>query len=210
MGHAEHVDALFADPREAQRSLATAPRINPPRRSTPMAVCYKITDPDTVRAYTEAEESYARWRADSAAFVSSLPGVCGFTRRSFSGEHSGLILKLDSGAEPGGLPGGWRYVKTRGTVEPKLHKAGEYAWELYAPFQDTPHQPAVALKEAGVAMFVFDSVRSGIYTAGHFHHDGVVYVKYGQAPEGKELSPLLVLIKESEWHLAAEAKEAGK
>jgi hypothetical protein len=174
--------------------------------------CYKITDPDVVVAYVEARGLYAQWRRDGAAFIDGLgPAVYGATGRSFTGEQSGIALRLERGYEAGDLPEGWRYVKTRGSVEPKLHAAGEAAREAFAPFKDTPRQPATVLKEHKVPTFLFDENHHAAHTAGHFEHAGVIYLTYGIPVDDRNDSPLLVPIKESEYVLAREAQdEAGR
>lgn len=173
-----------------------------------MRSAYKITDPATVKAYTDAEQSLVDWFARSKAFTDTLANVVGVTRRGgFSNEVSGLILILDNDTKDV-LPDGFRYVKTRGTVEPKLHKAGEYARELYEPFKDTPHQPLHVLMDAKVPSFVFDEHHTGVYAVNHFHHDGTVYVAYGRALSDLDLerAPVLTPILESEYVLAREAR----
>lgn len=173
-----------------------------------MRSAYKITDPATVKAYTESEQSLEDWFARAKAFVKTLANVEGYTRRGgFNNEVSGLILTLDNHSK-NVLPDGFRYVKTRGTVEPKLHKAGEYARELYEPFKETPHQPLHVLMEAKVPSFVFDEHHSGVYAVNHFHHDGAVYVAYGRALSVLDLerAPVLTPILESEYVLAREAR----
>lgn len=169
---------------------------------------YKITDPDTVTAYREARETYAQWRRDAKAFVESLgPNVYAVAGRYFTGEQSGVGLRMEHGAKPADLPDGWRYVKTRGSVEPKLHAAGEAAREAYAPFEDTPPQPATALKARGVPIWLFDDNHSMTHTAGHFEHDGIVYLTFGIPVDDRNWSPLLQPIKESEFVLAREAQD---
>lgn len=173
--------------------------------------CYKITDPDVVVAYVEARGLFSQWRRDAAAFVLGLgPLIEGATGRHFTGEQSGVRLLLARGAKPADLPEGWRYVKTRDTVEPKLHAAGAAARELYEPFKETPRQPVTVLKEAGVPAWLFAENHSATYTAGHFEHDGTIYLSYGIPVDERNWSDLLIPIKESELVLAREAQdEAG-
>lgn len=170
--------------------------------------CYKITDPQVVADYVAAREAFAQWRADGKAFLDSLgPAVYGVTSRHFTGEQSGLGLRLERGFEASDLPAGWRYVKTRGSVEPKLHAAGAAAREAYAPYEGTPPQPTQALKDHKIPTFLFDHERSMSYSAGHFEHDGVIYLTIGIPVDERNWSELLVPIKESEFVLAREAQD---
>ena len=170
--------------------------------------CYKITDPEVVADYTAARDAFAQWHADAKAFLDSLgPTVAGYHGRDFTGAQSGLILRLDYPSKATDLPDGWRHVKTRGTVEPKLHAAGAAAREAYAPFKETPRQPTLALKDHKIPTFLFDHERSMSYSAGHFEHDGTIYLTIGIRVDDRNDSPYLIPIKESEFVLAREAQD---
>ena len=101
-----------------------------------------------------------------------------YRRDPWNGRHSDIFIRPNDTPEQGSIPEGWRYLKTRNTVEPLAGPKGQDAREVLAAVQPYKVQPRDVLRESGMPEYFTKpgpDFSSYMVIPTFACHDGAVY-----------------------------------
>ena len=128
-------------------------------------------------AATEDLNSRHKAAQDLAASF-PFPVKAKYRRDPFTGRHSEIFLVPDGTPSKSEVPEGWRYLKTRDTMEPARGAVGKEAVTALEAVQPPTRQPRNVLRESGMPeSFTKPGPNFTTYMVvpTYFHHDGVIY-----------------------------------
>lgn len=101
-----------------------------------------------------------------------------YFRDPWNGRHSEIFIRPNTAPAKGVIPAGWRYLKTRNTVEPLAGAKGQDARDALAAVQPPKVQPRDILHESGMPEYFTKpapNFATYMVVPTYACHDGAIY-----------------------------------
>ena len=136
--------------------------------------------PALIAQMEQAQDGLNRAAKASKALAASFPFpvTSRYRRNPFNGKHGETFLIPDRTPQKGQIPAGWRFLKTRNTLEPLAGAKGQEARDALVAIQPPSVQPRDVLLKSGMPEYFTKpgpNFNTYMVVPTYFPHEGAIY-----------------------------------